>query len=274
MAMGIEEGSGGRPVISYHPAHFGSSGTWLQTETWLDFNMIQSGHSRPDIETWEMITYERGRKPAKPVIDAEPNYEDTPINWTPVTGYFGDYDVRKQAYRAVFAGAFGATYGHASIWQLYLPSRPLDASWAGFQPRDGLSWRQALSRPGAVQMTHLRRLIESRPMLTRIPDQSLLGPSAGTGARRAQATRSSDGSYAMVYIPTAQQTVTVRLDALSGDMVRAWWYDPRNGSATVIGEFGRAGTQSFTTASHGADWVLVLDDAARGFPPPGSAAPR
>lgn len=47
---------------------------------------------------------------------------------------------------------------------------------------------------------------------------------------------------------------------------------PRDGEATVIGEFSKSGEREFTPPDYGEDrdWVLVLDDAAKNYPPPGS----
>jgi hypothetical protein len=53
--------------------------------------------------------------------------------------------------------------------------------------------------------------------------------------------------------------------------VKAWWFNPRNGEASAIGEFSNTGEREFNPPDPGEalDWVLVLDDAAKGFPPPG-----
>jgi hypothetical protein len=122
-------------------------------------------------------------------------------------------------------------------------------------------------------MQYLRRLMESRPYLSRIPDQGLLASDPGEGGNHVQATRCSQGAYALVYVPNAKQPVTVHLDRLSGTEVLAWWYDPRTGKAAEIGRFPRSGDRTFTTPNEGPDWVLVLDDAAKGYPAPG-APPR
>jgi hypothetical protein len=55
----------------------------------------------------------------------------------------------------------------------------------------------------------------------------------------------------------------------------AWWWNPRDGKATAIGELTNQGEREFTPPDPGEalDWVLVLDDAAQGYPPPGSAGP-
>lgn len=48
--------------------------------------------------------------------------------------------------------------------------------------------------------------------------------------------------------------------------------NPRNGEAKGIGEFSNIGTREFTPPDRGEmmDWVLVLDEAAKGFLPPGT----
>jgi hypothetical protein len=63
------------------------------------------------------------------------------------------------------------------------------------------------------------------------------------------------------------------MGTISGDQVRAWWYDPRAGSAREIGVFANKGERSFDPSGEpkpGNDWVLVLDDAAAGFSAPGT----
>jgi hypothetical protein len=68
--------------------------------------------------------------------------------------------------------------------------------------------------------------------------------------------------------------VKVRLGkpTLSGDRAAAWWFNPRDGSAKRIGEFGNSGEYPFVApqpTGRGNDWVLVLDDAGRKFGQPG-----
>ena len=76
----------------------------------------------------------------------------------------------------------------------------------------------------------------------------------------------------MVYAPVGR-AFKVRMDKITGAKVKAWWFNPRDGKATAIGSFENKGERSFTPPDDGEmlDWVLVLDDAAKNFPPPGSA---
>jgi len=156
----------------------------------------------------------------------------------------------------VFAGAFGHTYGHNSIWQMYEPPRkPV------LDPKP--TWREALAAPSATQMGHLRRLIESRPMLERVPDQSLLADGPGEGAAHRRATRGRD--YAFIYSPDGAP-FRVRLGVLAGARLRAAWFNPRTDETTFLKFLENRGERAFDPpgdATVGNDWVLVLDDASR-----------
>jgi hypothetical protein len=212
-----------------------------------------------------MVEHDYRLSPTRPTLDGEPNYEDHPVNpwpkWDPATGYYRDHDVRKQLYRSVFAGGCGVTYGHHSIWQFYSAERePVNHPWC--------TWQEALDRPGAGQVRHLRRLLESRPFLTRLPDQALLAGDPGERGDHIQATRDESGSYAFIYFPTSRP-MQVRLDCLSGSRLNAWWVDPRTGEAAPAGDFQASGAQTFTPPAAGPDWVLVLDDSERSFSRPG-----
>jgi len=139
-----------------------------------------------------------------------------------------------------------------------------------------MPWFEALDQPGASQMQYGRRLIESRPFLSRVPDDSILVtdrvPTSvpGAGRYRFVGTRDAGGSYAMVYASIGR-AFKVRMDVVKGSKVQAWWYNPRDGQASVIGEFANRGQRQFQPPDKGEmlDWVLVLDDASRDFPPPG-----
>lgn len=265
LAQGTEAGMGGRQLQTFHPRGGATSATWFHNDGWLDFNMQQNGHCT-DTDVWNRITSDRNRSPVKPVLDGEPLYESHPICFNAgANGYSNATDVRKFAWWNVFAGAFGHTYGCHSVWQMY------DAGRGGINGPQQY-WHQALTLPGAVQMGHVRRLMESRPFTGRVPDQSLLTTSALSGGDRIQATRGGDASYALVYSASGQG-FGVDLNRLSGSTITAWWYDPRAGTSTGAGSFAKVGTRAFSPPSngYGNDWVLVLDDAARGYPQPGGA---
>ncbi len=271
MARGLRKGDGGSHLITFHPTGGRGSSEWFQDSDWLDFNMRQNGHEANFNPRYAMTGEDYRRTPVKPVLDGEPLYEDHPIAFNAkANGHSIAADVRRPLYWDLFTGACGHTYGHHSVWQMWTPDR---------EPVNGplMPWYKAIDQPGAGQMQYGRRLMESRPYLTRIPDDSVIVPAAvptavpGAGLKRMVATRDSKGSYAMVYTPCGRP-FKVRMDAVKGGSVRAWWFNPRNGEAQLIGEFPASGEKEFTPPDKGEqlDWVLVLDDAEKNFPPPGS----
>lgn len=262
MAAGIDEGAQRRVLKTYHPYGEHSSSEWLNDAAWLDFHMLQSGHGKLCVPTWEMITADYQRAPIRPVLDGEPNYEDLPIGFTSQNGYFNDYHVRRQAYRSVFAGGCGVTYGHNSVWQMYAPPRePL------IEPL--YSWQEALDRPGAGQMVHLKNLIQSRPFFERIPGHDVILNFTHPGEHQIGALRDQDYTYAMVYFPMPVQAAELSLDSFMGPKVRLWWFDPCSGEAQNQGEMSVRSAHVFTSPPHMPDCVLVIDDANAGYPPPG-----
>lgn len=275
MARGLRQGDRGAQLITFHPTGGSGSSQPFHNEAWLDFNMRQNGHVIEFTGRYDQTRVDYDRKPIKPVVDGEPVYEGHPISFDAKKfGHSLAADVRRTFYWDVFSGACGHTYGHHSVWSMHTAQR---------QPVNSplLFWSEALEEPGAAQVGLGRRLIESRPLLTRIPDDSLLVPSEyptlipGAGTRRFVATRDRAGGYAMIYAPVGR-SFKVRLDKISGGKVKAWWFNPRDGKAAEIGTFDNRGQREFTPPHAGEllDWVLVLDDESKGFSPPGQRPNR
>jgi hypothetical protein len=271
MARGLRKGDGGAHLMTYHPPGGASSSEHFHGEAWLNFNMRQNGHSAEFTGRYDQTRVDYDRTPVKPVLDGEPIYEDHPVSFDAKKfGHSIASDVRRPLYWDLFGGAFGHTYGHHSVWQMWSPGKsPINNPL--------MPWSDAINQPGAAQMQHGRALIESRPFLTRIPDDSLIVtdrvPTSVPGAGRYHfaATRDSDGTYAMVYAPIGRG-FKVRMDVIKGAKVKAWWFNPRSGEATSYGTFANGGVREFTPPDPGEmlDWVLVLDDAAKKYPAPGS----
>ena len=97
------------------------------------------------------------------------------------------------SYWDLFTGAFGHTYGHHSVWQMWK-----EGNKGTNDPL--LPWSEAIEQNGASQMQHGRALIESRPFFTRIPDQDILVNDRvktsvpGAGRYQFVATRDTDGT--------------------------------------------------------------------------------
>ena len=255
MGNGIMEATNGKAIISFHPQPCDSgSATWFHNEAWLGFNMFQNGHCR-DNNVYDKIQLAYNLKQKKPVIDGESLYEDHPVCFNVKDlGTSSAYDVRKYAYLDVFAGAFGNTYGCHDIWQFY--SKKYEAVNGPH-----IFWQEAMNLPGANQMQYVRRLIESHPMLERVPDQSLIIENNYVPSERIQATRGSD--YAFIYTSEGK-SFTVILSKIKGNILQAHWYNPRDGKTTNAVNISK-GTKKFIPPSsgYGQDWVLILDDASK-----------
>lgn len=278
MAEGLKAGDSGKHLITYHPNGGWSSSAFWQQASWLDFNMVQTGHATRFANSYAYIEHDYRQQPVKPVLDAETNYEDGAVSFHPSNGRFTDYDVRVSSYYSVFAGGFGITYGGNDIWQMNTGKNPV--AYARNH------WKASLQLPGAAQMGYLRKLMESRPFFTRIPDTTLLLPSTRSllpmedrPGLHLQATRDGtpgkkDATYVMVYLP-AGRGIRLRTEVLAAPQLKAWWFNPRTGKARSAGTFANTGLHepAWSTlpwhGGEGPDWVYVVEDAAKGYRAPG-----
>lgn len=123
MAQGIKESVGEKHLLTYHPTGWCGSGQFFHSEDWLDFNMRQNGHE-VEYTSYGKLAEDYQRTPIKPVIDGEPLYEDHPVAFQADSkGHSIASDVRRSLYWDLFQGAFGHTYGHHSVWQMYDPDK-------------------------------------------------------------------------------------------------------------------------------------------------------
>jgi len=247
MARGIKEGDGGRYLMTMHPAGGCHSADCAHEEKWLDFNMIQSGHTRSR-NNYEMIRKDYRRLPYKPVLDGEPNYEDHPESFNIANGYMDEADVRRSAYWAVLSGACGHTYGHHSVWNFVtLPDKDTKKGYFA------MNWQAALSRPGAAQMKHLRTLVESVSFLEGVPAAGMV---AGNMEAVNHVPVLRGGNWLLAY--SAQG---LSFDLSLGEEwtgAKAAWFDPRTGEtgSEFSVEAGKIVGFYPPTAGRGSDWVL------------------
>lgn len=239
-------------LMTYHPLGETSSSAWFHGCDWLDFNMAQTGHGQRSYAIYRMIREDYQRTPVKPCMDGEPRYEDHPINWNPDSlGWFNEMHVRQAAYWNLFTGAHGHTYGCHPVWQMAAPGRePI-----GFARN---YWYDVLDLPGAWQMLNVRRLIESRPMLSRGPFQEVV---MNPGDEYGYIVASKGDGYLMVYTPLGDE-VELNGNILTASAYKVSWYDPRSGKTAGAGKVERKPLMKFTAPSRGPgfDWVLILDE--------------
>lgn len=250
-------------LMTFHPWGGNSSSKYFHNEKWLDFNMMQTGHCDRSYDPYiRILKADYDLLPTKPTFDGEPSYEDHPVCWNPeILGWHDDADVRKDAYWNLFTGGFGHTYGCHPIWQMHAPGR---------EPVGGVRnyWYDVLDLPGAWDMIHVRRLMESRPMLDREPAQEILDNGFVPEKNYIVATRGKN--YVMIYIPSGTET-TILLDKLGWNYSVAWWYNPKNGKTQLLEEFENKGNRTFKPEKDGRgnDIILVIDNKDTNFDIPG-----
>jgi len=292
MALGLQKGDGGKHLISYHPRGASTSSYWFHDLSWFDFNIYQSGHVSHFHKVYEFAEREYLLQPTKPFVDGEPPYEDIALrfwdfmnfskqgyNRVPKgvlhqnglikdrshfeAGFFDDYDMRVHGYWNFLSGACGYTYGNNAVWQMFKKGEELAIPAL-------TDWRQALDRPGAADMTHMRAIFESRPLSKLVPDQSIIFGNNPKNQNHIRSAKASDGSYLLIYLAKGQE-VQVQMNNIAGKKAMAWWFNPREGTADFIGNIATASIQIFTPPSsgNGNDWLLVIDEAKANYAKPG-----
>ncbi len=279
-AEGLEFGHGGKNLMTIHPDGRRSSYEHFGNAAWLDFNMIQTF----DLDNRNATIVEDiwNSRPVKPVINAEPGYENRN------KGSTGDpmsaFKVRYEAYLSVFQGAFGHTYGQWDIWQAK------DSAGNFIDQAGQKNWWDDLNAQGADDMRHLRALIESRPFVSRIPAQTMFVGATGNYKNLAKQRATSDinRSYSFVYFPQASTPITINLTQLSGTAISAWWFNPRDGlvydnSGTLLKHAQPFNTYNINStprvsfdppgSTTDEDWVLVLDVSSKNYTAPGQSSP-
>jgi hypothetical protein len=170
--------------------------------------------------------------------------------------------LRSQAYWAVLSGAMGHIFGNCPIWHF-----GSFKTWC-----DRTDWKSEMNNNGSVSMDYLQRLFRSRSWQTLIPDfdHHIITSGYGTWGLKDYVTTAitSDRSTVIAYMPSSRM-VTVDMGKISGKEAKCWWYDPSGGISTFIGTYNNSEFHNFTPDSEG-DWVLIIDDASRKLPAPGS----
>jgi hypothetical protein len=156
--------------------------------------------------------------------------------------------MRRQSYGSILAGACGQVYGNNPVWHFESPN--WIESYSG-------TWETNMDSTGATHQTYVKALFDAYQWQKLVPQTgtTLVSSSLGTGAPRVNPALASDGTFAMVYVPTSQ-TVSVVMTALTPTSVRIRLYDPTNGAYSTVGTFANTGTRAIPT---GGERVIVLD---------------
>ena len=233
IAAGLVEGDGGSHLITVHPDPAPASSSFFGDQPWITFNMLQVCVDYDRIH--QMVKADVDQKPPRPAVMAEGGYEGIEFGKTQRS-----YEIRQQAYWSHFAGGHHV-YGHNDNY----------ASPA--------TWREWIESEGADQLRVYRQIIIDRDeWWTWVPDQSLIGESAGQGMQLNTACRAADGRWVMVYL-SAQATIGVDLGRLDGTgAYDVEWNDPRTGARIPLESQRATDSKSYTTPPGWEDAVLIF----------------
>jgi hypothetical protein len=170
LAEGIEEGDGGRHLVSIHPDPSPATSSFMHAEPWLSFNSIQVWNQLHSVYPMTLADY--NQLPAKPVTMLEGVYEGGEEYGFPITSLL----VRREAYYTCLAGGFHG-YGHNDSWRVKA------------------RWRDALDDPGAKQMNVLKNIFTHLPEWWQlVPDQAVFTSGGNAqGGRKSSGTREQPG---------------------------------------------------------------------------------
>jgi hypothetical protein len=255
-----------RHLITFHPRGRYSSSEWFHNESWMDFNMFQSGHRTYAQDTssgdrwhfgednWRYVNMDYRFRPTKPTMDGEPSYENIPHGLhDSLQPRWNDADLRRYAYWSVFAGGAGFTYGENAIMQFHTGG-DRDANYGVNK-----NWKQTIYSPGATQMKYLKELMLSKSYFDREPAQEIIADNTGTKYDYLLATRGKN--YAMIYTYSGKP-FSVDFSKVKFKVSKAVWFNPVDGTSIPIADFSNKGVVLFeppVKAKGWRDWVLIIE---------------
>ena len=246
LALGIKS-QAPHQLITYHASSSHSSTDVWENTSWLDvvmtytyFRGFNKAWNKDQPDVYEVNFKEYAKTPVKPFFLGESTYEGEHDAWGSAV------QARKQAYWSVLTGGFGNAYG-TPMWNF--PD----------------NWRTHLELPGGNSLRHYFALFQSRPWFQIVPDpeSKIIIDGAGMYAKNDYAVAGSDekGRFIIAYIPSGR-TFKINTAGLKGKKVNASWYNPREGTSELIGEYKTPGVISLKTPDEN-DWVLIIDKNKR-----------
>jgi hypothetical protein len=271
LAKGIKSADGVHLMTTENYRGASSEDVWSGSP-WLDLDAL---YLKPfDIPAKANADYQAGNYPVFMMED-----------WYEGENSMTELNVRKEGYWAVLSGCtLGRLFGNGAIWNFNWPQALSDP------------WKDQLGSAGSVGQSILGKLFRSREHWLLVPDIHHSVMTAGydsrpspdlakerlrsivyqlpfrTGSNLAVAARSSDGQTIIAYVPNGNAAaITVDMSKIRdvGSQAKCWWFNPRDGSNMLIGNFVANGAHEFTPPD-AEDWVLVIDSAAANLPAPGS----
>ena len=244
-------------LVAIHPTEIGRD--QVEDDAILDIDMLQTGHGGFDSvpNTVQKVCEERARKPVRPVIVAEVNYEGI-IHGTQAETQ------RLTFWTAFLSGAGGFTYGANGIWQMNRREKPFGPS-----PHGGnwgtTPWDEAFRLPGSTQVGLARRFIERYRWWEFQPRQDWVEPAGNAADVKALFAAGIPRQVRILYSfnPIFPWTSSgwfvtgIERDAA----YTAFYWDPRSGETHNLGRVSsdEKGRWRIPVQPAFDDWVLVLE---------------
>ena len=242
LALGIKS-QAPHQLMTYHASSSHSSTDVWENPSWLDvvmtytyFRGFDKGWNTNQPDVYEVNFKEYAKRPIRPFFLGESTFEHEHGPWGSAL------QVRKQAYWSVLSGGIGNGYGTPN-WNF--PS----------------NWRTLLELPGGNSLRYYFDLFNSRPWYQIVPDpeSKIIIEGAGVYAKNDYAIAGADknGKFIIAYIPSGR-SFKVSTATLVGNKVKVSWYNPRDGTTVLIGQYKNPGVLSLKTPDEN-DWVLIVD---------------
>jgi len=245
-------------LVSLHPHGRSWIGRAYAGEDWLDIVGYQSSHSNgpqtvnwinngPPAKDWDKL-------PARPIINMEPNYEESGFKITA-------QDVRNASYWSILATpSAGITYGANGIWPwLREGEKILNHSNLLKEKEDGSyyhPWHESIKLPGSVQIGYLAKFFKSFEWWRLRPAPEILvhQPGDETFNHFISVAETDNHDLIIAYLPVKS---TITLYNPLNVKYSGQWFNPVTAEYFNAGITGKNGFLELTSPSDG-DMLLVL----------------
>lgn len=245
-------------LVTIHPCGLSWIADEFRNEDWFDFIGYQSGHgdSVDDIK-WLVFgppTKEWLKKPARPIVNLEPNYEFHLAYQSKKP--FDAFHVRRALYWSLLISpTCGVSYGNHGIWFWSEKEEvPVDHPNSGIAPL----WSKAVLSEGAKCVKYLKKFFSSFNWWKLIPADELLINQPGTEEqphKKIVVSKSEDGNFVVLYTPEGS-TMSLKTEFIKKPAIIKW-FNPRTGKF-LNGKEITEPIINFQTPDSG-DWVLLIE---------------
>lgn len=174
-------------LLTVHVQSQQSARQLFSDPAWLDFNSIQSGHSK-DRAAFMIETILTESKKSRPIINLEPWYEGILDN-------FGAQEQRYAFWTCILSGAKGHTYGAHGIWQMSTKNDDYQNHWGHS------NWEEAANFKGAEQLGKAKKFLEKFAWWHLTPCLEIISPHWTKSDTDGAVAAHIENKYIFIYLP-------------------------------------------------------------------------